>query len=179
MTITVLGGLLLQWPVGLISDRFDRSLAIPALGSLFALMSGVMVLTAQSSVGVLMVSTALFGGLMFTIYPTAVARVHDMFEAKDVVHVSAAVLLFFGVGAMIGPLASSSTIALLDSPYAFFIYFSATSALYVLVSIVLRQREIARIIPIEEQVDFMIMEQTSKIAIRIDPRSIVDETKYA
>jgi len=176
ITITVLGGLLLQWPVGLISDRFDRSLTIPVLGVLFAFMSGVMILAAQNSVGALLTATALFGGLMFTIYPTAVARVHDMFESKNVVNVSSAILLFYGIGAMIGPLASSSTITLLDSPYGFYIYFSATSTLYALVSIILRQKEIARIIPVEEQVNFIIMKETSKIAMRIDPRSEVDET---
>ena len=175
MTITVLGGLLLQWPVGSFSDRFDRSLVIPILGGLFAVMSGLMIVAAQSSFGVLMAATIVFGGFMFTIYPSAVARTHDMFEPKDVVNVSSALLLFFGIGAVIGPVASSTAIELLDSPYGFYIFFSGVSAMYAVISFLLRQMEIAQIIPVIEQVDYMIMKHTSQMAIQIDPRSEVDK----
>ncbi len=175
MTITVLGGLLLQWPVGSFSDRFDRSVVIPTLGGIFAVISGLMVVAAQSSFGILMAASAVFGGLMFTIYPSAVARAHDLFEPKDVVNVSSALLLFFGIGAVIGPIASSTAIELLDSPYGFYIFFSGASAIYAVVSFLLRQMEIAQIIPVEEQVDFMIMKHTSQMALQIDPRSEVDK----
>ena len=175
MTITVLGGLLLQWPVGSFSDRFDRSLVIPILGGLFAVMSGLMIVAAQSSFGILMVATLVFGGFMFTIYPSAVARAHDMFEPKDVVNVSSALLLFYGIGAVIGPIASSAAIELLDSPYGFYIFFSGVSAMYAVISFLLRQMEIAQIIPLIEQVDYMIMKHTSQMAIQIDPRSEVDK----
>jgi len=172
MTITVLGGLVLQWPAGSFSDRFDRSVVMPVLGGLFALFSGLMIVAAQYiSFGAFMVATAVFGGFMFTIYPSAVARAHDMFEPKDVVNVSSALLLFYGVGAVIGPIASSAVIELLDSPYGFYLYFSGTSAVFTAVSFFLRQKEIALIIPVEEQVDFMIMKRTSQMAIQIDPRS--------
>ncbi|MBW2249578.1 MAG: MFS transporter [Deltaproteobacteria bacterium] len=175
MTITVLGGLLLQWPVGSFSDRFDRSAVIPILGGLFAVISGLMIVAAQSSFGILMAASAVFGGLMFTIYPSAVARAHDMFEPTDVVNVSSALLLFFGIGAVIGPIASSTAIELLDTPYGFYIFFSGASAIYAVISFLLRQMEIAQIIPVEEQVDFMIMKHTSQVALQIDPRSEVDK----
>jgi len=176
MTITVLGGLLLQWPVGAFSDRFDRSLVMPVLGGLFALISGLIIVAArQIPFGGFMVATAVFGGFMFTIYPSAVARAHDMFEPKDVVNVSSALLLFYGIGAVIGPIASSATIELLDSPYGFYVYFLGTGAVYTAVSSFLRQKEIAQIIPVEDQVDFMIMKHTSQMAIQIDPRSEFDK----
>ncbi len=94
MAITVLGGLLLQWPVGTFSDRFDRSLVIPVLGGCFVLMNGVMIIAAQSSFAVFMAATAVFGGFMFTIYPASVARTHDMFKPEDVVNVRSALLFF-------------------------------------------------------------------------------------
>jgi predicted MFS family arabinose efflux permease len=174
MTVTVLGGLLLQWPVGAFSDRFDRSVVIPVLGGLFAVISGLMIVAAQSSFGVLLLASILFGGFMFTIYPSAVARAHDMFEPKDVVNVSSALLLSYGLGAVIAPITSSAAIKLLDSPYGFYAFFSATSAVYAVVSFLLRQKEIARIIPVEDQVDFMIMKHTSQMVMQIDPRSELD-----
>jgi MFS family permease len=174
MTVTVLGGLLFQWPLGLFLDRFDRSKVIPVLGGVFTLISGLMIAAAQSSFLVFLAATAMFGGLMFTIYPAAVARAHDMFETKDVVNVSSALLLFFGIGAVIGPVASSSVMGLLDTPYGFYIYYSGIGATYALVSLLLGQKEMARSIPVEDQVDFMIMKHTTQIAIEIDPRSEAD-----
>ena len=53
-------------------------------------------------------------------------------------------------------------------------YFSVISAVYTAVSCFLRQKEIVRIIPVEEQVDFMIMNDTSQMAMQIDPRSEVE-----
>ena len=175
MTITVLGGLLFQWPLGLFSDRFDRSIVIPVSGGIFAVISGLMIMAAQSSFVIFMTATAMFGGWMFTIYPSAVARAHDMFEPEDVINVSSALLLFFGIGAVIGPIASSAVIELLDSPYGFYIYFSGISAISAAFSFYLRQKEIAQIIPVEDQVDFMIMKHTTQMAMQIDPRSEVDE----
>jgi len=175
MTITVLGGLLFQWPLGLFSDRFDRSIVIPVSGGIFAVISGLMIMAAQSSFVIFMTATAMFGGWMFTIYPSAVARAHDMFEPEDVVNVSSALLLFFGIGAVIGPIASSAVIELLDSPYGFYIYFSGISAISAAFSFYLRQKEIAQIIPVEDQVDFMIMKHTTQMAMQIDPRSEIDE----
>lgn len=177
MTITVLGGLFFQWPLGWFLDRFDRSKVIPVLSGIFALISGVMIVAAQSGFWVFMAVTALFGGFMFTNYPAAVARAHDTFEAKDVVNVSSALLLFFGIGAVIGPIASSSVMGMLDTPYGFYIYFSGISTTYALVSVIFRQKDIARIIPVEDQVDFMIMKHTTQMAIAIDPRSEVNRTE--
>ena len=114
---------------------------------------------------------------MFTIYPAAVARAHDMFEAEDVVNVSSALLLFYGVGAVIGPIASSSVMGLLDTPYGFYVYFSGVGVAYMLISLFLRQKEMARIIPAADQVDFMIMKHTTQMAIEIDPRSEADQTE--
>ncbi|MBI9092685.1 MAG: MFS transporter [Desulfobacterium sp.] len=169
MTVTVLGGLVFQWPVGTISDRYDRSLVIPVLAGLFSVISCLMIVAAQSSFGLFMATSSLFGGLMFSIYPVAVARSHDMFESKDVVNVSSALLLFYGIGAVIGPMVSSSFMELIGSPHGFFVYFSAASLIFSAASLYLRQMEIAQIVPVEDQVDFMIMNPTSQIALQITP----------
>jgi MFS family permease len=177
MTTIVLGGLILQWPVGAFSDRFDRSVVIPVLCILFAVISGLMIVAAQNNFSIFLATAAVFGGLIFTIYPSAVARAHDMFEPKDVVNVSSALLLFFGIGAVIGPIASSTAIALFDTPYGFFVFLSGASSVYALFSFILRRREIVQIISVEEQVDFMVMTDTSQVAMHIDPRSEFEKTE--
>ena len=177
MTFTVLGGLVFQWPMGTITDRFDRSLVIPVLGGFFAVVSGLMILASQISFGLFMAAVCLFGGLMFSLYPVAVARAHDMFEKKDVVAVSSALLLFYGIGAVIGPMAASTVIELLDSPHGFFVYLSIASAVPSAISYLLRYKEMTTIIPVADQGDFMILNHTSQIALQIDLQSQGMETK--
>ncbi len=177
MTLTVLGGLLFQWPLGSFSDRFDRSKVIPFLGGVFAIISALMIAAVQCPFWVFTAATAIFGGFMFTIYPASVARAHDMFEPKDVVNVSSVLLLFYGIGSVTGPIVSSSVMELMDNPYGFYVYFSGVGAAYALIALFFRHKEIARIIPVEDQVNFMIMKHTTQMALQIDPRSEVDQTE--
>ncbi len=170
MSLTVLGGLLLQWPVGMLSDRLDRSLVLPALGIILAVISLFLLLFSRYSLGILLGTTAVFGGIFFSIYPVAVARAHDIFEAQDVVKVSSVLLLCYGIGAMFGPILAAMVMSLTGTPYGLYFYMIAVSSLYAVVTLMLRQKESVRIVPVAEQVDFVIMETTSDVAMHLDPR---------
>lgn len=170
MTLTVFGGLMLQWPVGLISDRLDRSLVLPFLGIILAMISLVILVSFQHSLGFLLGATTLFGGIFFSIYPVAVARAHDIFDAQDVVKVSSVLLLFYGIGAMFGPILSAAVMTLSGTPYGLYFYMIAVSGIYAGVTLLLRRMESVRIVPVDEQVDFVMMETTSDVAMHLDPR---------
>ena len=170
MSLTVLGGLLLQWPVGMLSDRLDRSLVLPALGIILAVISLFLLLFSRYSLGILLGTTAVFGGIFFSIYPVAVARAHDIFEAQDVVKVSSVLLLCYGIGAMFGPILAAMVMSVAGTPYGLYFYMIAVSSLYAVVTLMLRQKESVRIVPVAEQVDFVIMETTSDVAMHLDPR---------
>lgn len=171
MTVTVLGGLMIQWPIGTVSDRFDRSIVIPSICIVFAVISGLMIFSRHIPYGIFMSVAGIMGGFMCCIYPVSVARTHDLFESRNVVSVSSALLLFYYSGAAAGPVISSAVIELMGSPYGFYAYMFGVSLLSALFSIFLRYREIAQIVPVEEQSDFLIMGQTSQVSIQIDPRS--------
>ncbi|HSL60948.1 MAG TPA: MFS transporter [Desulfotignum sp.] len=170
MTLTVLGGLVLQWPVGLMSDRLDRSLVLPGLGIILVGICLVILFFARYSLGMLLGTTAVFGGIFFSIYPVAVARAHDIFDAQDVVKVSSALLLCYGIGAMFGPTLAAAVMTQAGTPYGLYFYLIAISSLFALVTLALRRKESVRIVPVSEQVDFVIMETTSDVAMHLDPR---------
>ncbi|MDZ7667077.1 MAG: MFS transporter [Desulfotignum sp.] len=170
MSLTVLGGLLLQWPVGMMSDRLDRTLVLPGLGIILAVISLALLLFSRYSLGMLLGTTAVFGGIFFSIYPVAVARAHDIFEAQDVVKVSSVLLLCYGIGAMFGPTLAAAVMSLAGTPYGLYYYMIAVSSLYAVITLMLRQKESVRIVPVAEQVDFVIMETTSDVAMHLDPR---------
>lgn len=177
MTLTVLGGLVFQWPVGSFSDRFDRSLVLPALGLIVSAICVIILVIPGTSFPLLLGLTVLFGGFVFTIYPVAVARAHDMFEARDVVKVSSALLLAFGLGAAAGPVLSSSVMSLSGTPYGFYCYYLFVSGLFATAALVIRHREMVEIVPPEDQVDFVIMQETSSVAMHMDPRRETGEEK--
>jgi len=108
--------------------------------------------------------------MLFTIYPVAVARTHDMFEPQDVVKVSSSLLLALGVGAVLGPVVCSTVMTLSGTPYGFYYYFMGGAGLFALFSVVWRRRESVQIVPAEEQVDFVIMKRTSQVVSHMDPR---------
>lgn len=175
MTVTILGGLLIQWPIGLLSDRVDRSIVIPCIMALAAFISGVIIFNGNDRIGILIAAAAFFGGFMFCIYPVSVARAYDLFEPKDVVNVSSALLLFYGIGSAIGPVGASSIMTLVRGPYGYFLFCCTVCMASAAISVYLRFKEIAVVVPVEEQVDYIIMKHASPVVTQIDPRSDIDD----
>jgi MFS family permease len=174
MAVAVFGGLVLQWPVGLLSDRFDRSIVVSTLGFLVAVVSILVIVSAGKSNTLLFMAMVVYGGLVFTIYPVAVARTHDLFEPKDIVSVSSALLLCYSIGASIGPIGASSLMVGIRSPYGLFVFASMISGLYGILGFYLRKKEKVRIVAVAEQVQFVPMRNTSAVAAALDPRAAVD-----
>lgn len=106
MAVTIGAGLLAQWPAGWLSDRLDRSRMIQVNS---IVLTGVVLLIALAVLPEtgLMILTALFGVLAFTLYPLAVALANDHVEQEERVLLSAMLLVTFGLGASIGPLLGS------------------------------------------------------------------------
>ncbi|WVM92804.1 MFS transporter [Halopseudomonas pachastrellae] len=74
--------------------------------------------------------TALFGLMVFTLYPMAVALANDHVKPDDRVPLSAMLLVTFGLGASIGPLLSSAMMKLWGASMLY-IFMAACSAILV------------------------------------------------
>lgn len=170
MTLTICGGLVMQWPVGSFSDRFDRSYVLAFMGFLITSACIVIILTAGKAILGLQIAMLCFGGFIFTIYPLSVARAHDLFEKKDIVPVSSALLLFYGVGATAGPVLASSCMTLMQTAYGFFVYCALVAFLYTFITLYLRGKEIIKIVPIADNAPFVPMTDASPVAAGIHRR---------
>lgn len=104
MAATVLGGALLQYPIGIWSDRTDRRLILVYLGYLSAIIALLSLFIQAGTHYLLALCMFLFGGMMFSIYPVSIAHVNDHPEATDLIANSSNLLLVNGIGAAIGPL---------------------------------------------------------------------------
>lgn len=77
MAAAIFGGLALQWPIGLLSDRIDRRSVILGAAAATAIASTAIVLLPSGGGTLLLLSVAVFGGVGFTLYPLSLAHAGD------------------------------------------------------------------------------------------------------
>ncbi|MEM7293549.1 MAG: MFS transporter [Pseudomonadota bacterium] len=104
MTAAVIGTILLQWPIGALSDRFDRRRVVTLVTLLTAVAAGACVPAAEISPLVLMVAVGVFGGLAFPLYALCIAHTNDHLQPQEMIAASASLVLIGGLGAVTGPL---------------------------------------------------------------------------
>ena len=138
MTITVFGGFTVQWVIGIVSDRYDRTLIIFIIAILIALFSTAILINTGVSYLRLLVEMGIFGGFVFAIYPVSVARAHDVFETKDAVAVSSALLLCYSIGAILGPILASAVMTILKNPFGLYVYWTFVALVFGAITIFLR-----------------------------------------
>ena len=106
MSLTIWSGLLFQFPVGQFSDRLGRLPILSAVGFTVMVVSIGIATLGRGGMGALMSLTACFA-VVFTIYPVAMAWAQDNIKKEDIVPASAALIVFFGIGACLGPITVS------------------------------------------------------------------------
>ncbi|HSN52416.1 MAG TPA: MFS transporter [Woeseiaceae bacterium] len=109
MTASVVGGAVLQWPLGYLSDKIGRRKIIIASAAIGA---GIAIVFVGSFDNLNFVTACiaglLWGSVAFPLYAIAVAHANDFAETDDYVMISSGLLLMYGVGAIAGPFIASS-----------------------------------------------------------------------
>lgn len=112
LAVAMVGAMLLQVPIGRLSDLVDRRYAI-ALVCVFGAGLGfaLTALTTAGSFGTLFyVVIALYGGAIYSVYALIVAHANDYAEPGDFVETASGMLILYGFGTMIGPLVTAQLI---------------------------------------------------------------------
>jgi MFS family permease len=122
----IFAGLLVQWPLGWLSDRYDRALLIRCFAFSLALAALPLAIMERVPLEVLFVAGFLCSLVQFCLYPLAVAFSNDHVEGDRRVSLTAMLLVTYGVGASIGPLVAGVLMKLFGSQmlYAFFSFFA-------------------------------------------------------
>lgn len=174
MASVIGGGIAFQWPVGKLSDIYDRR------GVLVIVLVGVV--AASTAMGalfgpgldsaLLLLLAALFGGGIITIYPIAVAHTFDHVHADRYVAASGALLLFYAGGAVAGPLLTAFAMSL-AGPAGFFLFTGGMAALAAFYSgyRMLRRAPVG----VGERTTFVAVPRTTPVGASLDPRTPPDE----
>lgn len=104
MAAAVTGTVLLQGPIGALSDRFDRRKVLTLVTIMSALGALICIPAGQISRDLLLFAVALFGGFAFPLYSVCIAYTNDHLEPKQMIAASGALVLVSGLGAIAGPL---------------------------------------------------------------------------
>lgn len=99
----IVGAVLLQYPIGWFSDKYDRRVVLVTVSALAALSCGLALLFAPISAYALFFAMFLIGGTALTIYGLSSAHMNDHLQPAQIVAASASMILVNGVGSMIGP----------------------------------------------------------------------------
>jgi MFS family permease len=125
MSVTILGGAVLQWPIGLFSDKHDRRLVLLWVVAIAAILGGL--ITPLTSGPLLLGMMFLWGGLAFSIYSIAVAQMVDQLHPDEILSGSSGLLLANGFGAAFGPVVAGGLMSVFG-PKALPVFFAVTLA---------------------------------------------------
>jgi MFS family permease len=120
----IMSGLLLQWPVGRLSDRIGRGpllMTIPVLVAIAAL-----VMTQLTHLSFVLACGVFFGSFLFSIHSLSAAASNDMVGTGQQFQVSGGLLIAYGAVANIGPIIGGQFMGLLGLQGLFF-YFGIES----------------------------------------------------
>lgn len=171
MGLTILGGVLMLWPVGRLSDRFDRRMVLMWICVLAALAATLALVLSRLETGWLLLGGFLYGSVGFSIYALSAAHTNDHVDSGQVLEVASSLQLLWGTGAIIGPMLAGLLMQLTD-PTAL-LPFMAVAAL--LPGIFARYRMmVSAPVPKEDQGDFVPMFATSPVALEMLPDASLD-----
>ena len=119
MATALTGGVALQWPVGHLSDIFDRRVVITVVTILAALAALAGALAGEHSTPILLVAVFLFGGLSFPVYSLCIAHSNDHLQPEQMVTASGTLILMAGIGASVGPTLAAALMSV-AGPAGFF-----------------------------------------------------------
>lgn len=164
MMVVILGGVALQWPLGRLSDRYDRRRVI--VGGFAATLAVSAGLALQPSGALLLALGFLFGGLSFALYPLSVAHANDRLLPSERVTASGQLVLLYSAGAAAGPVAGAAAMTVAGAGGLFLFIALAAAAM---LAFGLWRLAATEAVPTEAQQDFQILPRTTPTAALLDP----------
>jgi hypothetical protein len=179
MSATMVGGFLLQFPIGKLADLFDRRTVLVMTLLLACLAAMVLPIMAVRGEMVITIACAvILSGALACVYPIALADAFDRLKPTEMVAASGKLILAYAAGGAIGPYTSSLVMNQMGAE-ALFGYLIVASL--ILMAFVMYRMSIRSAVPDALQESFVVQGMTP-MATELDPRTeynSLDETGVA
>ena len=170
MASAFIGGVISQWPAGIISDRMDRRIVIGFMGLVSALAAGALALL-DALPGSLIVQglIGLWGAGALSFYGLCIAHAADRCEPGKIARMLSGLLFVWAGGAVLGPIAFGF---IMSSPLGIQGLFIMEAIMGMFLFLVMVVRKRVKAAPSEfDRESFEMVQPTSVAAVEIDPRT--------
>jgi MFS family permease len=168
LTTALVGGLLAQYPIGTLSDRYGRRptmLAVLVVALVFAV---AMFVLAGQFYPVLLGFAFLYAAMTAPLYGLGAGQTNDYVSPREFVAASGGLLFAWALGASAGPIAAATAMDLLG-PGGLFLYLAAVLAAIALFTVFRMLRRTS--LPLALQTGFVPAPHTPARVAELDPRS--------
>jgi len=174
MSAGIIGGIVLQYPLGYLSDKIGRRSVLLLATSGSTLCGLFMVWFAGSNVAYNLVGIFLWGAFTLPLYSLSAAHANDKANAGEYVQIASGLMFFWAIGASIGPLLSAVMVDWLGA-VAFFTFICAMHGAFVVYTLV----RIVRGSPDEpDRGRFAGLLRTSPVFARMAAQSVNRDTQH-
>lgn len=125
--LAILIGVLLQWPLGMLSDHYDRRTILIISAAMTALSAGVFAMYASMDVTTIYVAVSCMSAFSLGLYNQCISHANDNLNPSQIVSATGSLVLVYGVGYAITPVISGYLIS--QSPVYFYWVIGACATL--------------------------------------------------
>lgn len=167
-----IGALIVQYPLGWMSDRFDRRLLI-LLSSAGMAVGAVVAMVFGKVFFILLAAAFVVGGLSNPLYSLLIAYTNDFLQREDMPAAAGGLIFINGLGAVAGPLIIGWIMGLMGPP-GFFLYIALLGAAMALYAAYRMTRRATP--PVVEATDRFtnVMPSSSLVAVSMAQEYIID-----
>ncbi|WP_068116747.1 MFS transporter [Tropicimonas marinistellae] len=171
-----IGGMVMQYPIGWLSDRMDRRLLILALAAVGAVASLLAMVMGQKYV-TLLVAAFFIGGTSSPLYALLLAYVNDHLEYDEMAGASGGLIFVNGVGAVAGPLITGGMMSI-AGPQGFFLFLSILCA--ALAAYAFWRMTQSEAVPVDETVSYApVLPTASPVAVEVAQEMFIEAAQEA
>jgi len=164
ISVSIVGGAVIQYPLGYLSDRIDRRVTLLVTTALA--LAAVLALAFLAGADPLsnFVAVFIFGSFAMPLYSLSAAHANDYAAENEFVLLNAGLMLFYSIGAVVGPYAASYVMAYFG-PHSLFLF---SAAVYVgLIGVIIHRMSVRPPVPRAQRARFAPLLRTSLLFGRL------------
>lgn len=175
MASAVMGGFLLQFPIGILSDRFDRRTVLFNLLLMNIAATLLVPFAAHFNFMVpMMLLIGVANGIFTCLYPMSISETFDRIQKSEMASAMGGLLVVYALGSICGPLLSSYAMkAFGDNALFIFLVICQVGLLL----FVLYRMKARAALPISAQESFVMQTEIGSAMYDLDPRIPQDESE--